>query len=660
MAESVRTTKHYAVLIGINYYTEKPLYGCVRDVERLEQYLQSKSTPIHIEKFIASTLTDSPSVLHEPPELWPTFENVTSCLQKIADLGQSGDWVYIQYSGHGTRIEGSSEYSNTDTGDLALNLLDGNDIANLRYLRGLEFASFLHRMVEKGVKLTVVLDCCFSGSVLRRKQAEKNSARFLDYDCEVDAAHPSNLDPSFIIRHKQNSVFRDGSMLPNWLIHPVGYTILAACGPHEVAVELKFEDGTRNGALSYFLLRTLYQLGNGDRNNQSIYQHICAKFQASWPRQNPTFYGNKNLSFFGQLTSNMDPTSIPVFRTDVGLCLKAGQAHGISNGSRYTLHPFTLSRDDKNEGVNNVSVVATVSAVRGLTSDLDLEKMNNQPLPQHIGTGWTARPVTQFSIRKIPIRLPPDDADTMVFRDRCERSLDIHTDNAVGIPVLFNVSINGQNEFEIQNEYYERIMSLPTIPTYQVGAWDSLKCVLEHLTRFKQIQGLENEVPMPSFTSSFQVQVTSSFSDADADSLTGTVTVLDNGILQLTVQNNSEHCLYVHVYDMGPSWQVENLMRAEYLTLPPKNDSIGLSGRMSKKLLMTIPDSLKKLGLQECEDVVKVFITRHPTSFSSLELPKIPIPTKIASNRYRGAPEDNVLEDWAVYNFRVRTVATKI
>lgn len=679
MAKSLRAPKHYAVLIGINCYTEKPLYGCVRDVTRLEQYLRSKSTTIHIEKFLADTPTDpTPS---EPPELWPTFENVTSCLQRVTDLGQSGDWVYIHYSGHGTRIEGSSEYSNTDTGDLALNLLDGNDITKCRYLHGLEFAGFLHRMVEKGIVSTVLLDCCFSGSVLRREQDEGNTARFLNYDYKVDAAHPPNLDPSLLVRHKQSTVLRDGSMLPNWLIHPAGYSILAACGPHEVAVELKFEDGTRNGALSYFFLRTLYQLGNGDLSNLSIYRHLCAKFQAYWPRQNPTFYGNKYLSFFGLLKSNLDPMAIPVFSTKTGqLCLRAGQAHGVSRGRRYTLHPFTASKDDKNDGVNDVSVVATVSAVRGLTSDLDIERVNNQPHPKQVGTGWTARPVTQFSIRNIPIRLLPDvsNSNTIVNRDAGESSLDIHMDNATDVPILFSVSVNDRNEYEIQNESCERIMSLPTIPINDVGACDNLKCMLEHLTRFKQIQGLENEVPMPSFSSSFQIQVTSSFSDADG--LTEAITVVDNGILLLKVQNNSEHCLYVHVYDMGPSWQVENLMKAEYLSLPPKNEPNGLSGRISKKLSMTIPDSLKKLGLRECEDIIKVFITRQPSSFSSLELARIPniytqtmrgahskgmakLPTsfnKLTSSKYRGVPEDNVSEDWAVYNFRVRTVTGDI
>lgn len=676
----IRTSQYYAVLIGINSYKQKPLYGCVKDVETLEQYLLSKSPLIYIDKFVANTPTGpqlSSSVLSEPLVRWPTYENITSCLQKLADVVQSGDWVHIHYSGHGTRIEGSSVYSNTDTGDLALALLDENGGTETHYLHGIEFAGLLHKLSEKGVKLNVVLDCCFSSSVLRREQPESNNVRYLKYAREIDAAHKPTLDPNFVI-HYQQSLLRDGSMLPNWLIRPVSYTILTACGPHEVAVELEFEDDTRRGALSFFLLRTLYQLGNGDRNNRSIYRHVCARFHAAWPRQNPGFYGNTELSFFGQLKSDIDPIAVPVFRTGTGqLCIKAGQAHGVSQGCRYKLHPFVSPRDVENDAAKCPSVEAIVSVVRGVTSEL--KGLDDEPLPQCVNIGWTAKPLSQISIRKIPIKISPgvSNANTMVNTNVSERSLDLHTDNAVDVPVLFNVAITDQNEFEIQNEFYERIMSLPKIPRYQTGSWDTLKRFLEHLTRFKQIEGLQNEVQMPLFTDSFRIQLTSS-SSSDADTLARALTVPDNGLLRLTVENNSEHCSYIHVYDMGPSWQVQNLMSAEYFTLPPRKVPEGFTGKWSKKLRMTIPESLKKLGLPECEDIFKVFITRQPTSFSALELAKLPnehaetmrgspsselneLPTfftQLALNKYRvPAEEEQILEDWAVYNFRVRVVA---
>jgi hypothetical protein len=674
MANTSRVPDHYAVLIGIDFYTEIPLHGCVRDVDAIVRYLQSKSTPVHIEKFVASTPTQPiSSVLSEPPELWPTFENVTSCFRRITSLGQPGDWIYIHYSGHGTRIEASSEYSNTSTGDLALDLLDGTNVNRIRYLRGLELAHLVDNMVKKGLRVTVVLDCCFSGSVLRGKYAEV--VRSLKYDHIVDATYPPNVNQSLNYQHVPT--FRDASMLPSWLIHPDGYTILTACGPHEVAEELMFESGDRRGALSYFLLSTLSQLRNEDTTHKHIYHHLCAKFHAYWPRQNPMFYGNKDLSFFGQLRSDLDLNFIPVIRTDEGrLYFTAGQAHGIIKDHRYTLHPFKAPKDVMDQGMGE-AVIARVAIVRGLTSDLVGE--DNTALPECVDTGWIARPLTRFSAQRVPIRLMSNvgNSDLILQADQYTRSLDFHTDDAIGIPVLFNITVNDRNEFEIQNESYERIMSLPTISVNQEGAWDKIKSIMEHLAKFKQIEAIENQNPTPSLDNSFYIQVNAS--SRDAYNSKGVLEVKDNDPLELVVRNDGASCLYVHIYAMGPCWQVENLLSADYLTLPPKDELNGYSGSLSKKLLMTVPDSLKEIGQQECEDIIKIFITRQRTSFSVLELGKIPtspgtlrgtvsenltqllmLSPEIDTTHFRGGAGENTLEEWAAQNFRVRTVAQRI
>ena len=107
-------------------------------------------------------------------------------------------------------------------------------------------------MVDKGLKVTLILDCCFSGSVYRR---DDPGIRFLPYDPDIDLKFRSDVVNS-ADNGTGGSVSRDVSMLPNWLINPNGYAILAVCGPQEVARERKF-DGQICGMLSYFLLATL-------------------------------------------------------------------------------------------------------------------------------------------------------------------------------------------------------------------------------------------------------------------------------------------------------------------------------------------------------------------------------------------------------------------
>ena len=76
---------------------------------------------------------------------------MNSGVEKITPLAKPGDFVYIHYSGNGTRMKLSSEYSNKATGDLALDLLEGTNGNHIHYLRGLELAYLLKSMVTKGL-----------------------------------------------------------------------------------------------------------------------------------------------------------------------------------------------------------------------------------------------------------------------------------------------------------------------------------------------------------------------------------------------------------------------------------------------------------------------------------------------------------------------------
>lgn len=175
---------HYALLIGIDAYPEKPLKGCVRDVHRIKTQLESIAEPriVHIRTLTASlTNAELPSQTMAEPESLPTRRSVIDALDWIIAGAKEGDFVYIHYSGHGTACRLPidllvfSKFSNRTTGDLGLNLLPGNG-SNIKYLWGSELATSLSIMVEKKSIVTVVLDCCFSGSVMRNDDSVRYRA----------------------------------------------------------------------------------------------------------------------------------------------------------------------------------------------------------------------------------------------------------------------------------------------------------------------------------------------------------------------------------------------------------------------------------------------------------------------------------------------------
>ena len=203
--------------------------------------------------------------LLEESKQWPTRENVISRLEAIIASANPGDFVYVHFSGHGTQLpplsgEGQKHRS---TRGLALVLIGGPDGKSIRYFHGLELAYYLKKMVSKGLKVNMVLDCCFSGSVPR---GEQDASRFLPYDSTVDKVATTSpgaiLDESYA---EPDS--RDGSLLPNWMVNPDGYTILTACGPHETAMEVKLANQQHAGALSQY--PTTYTLESGQCRRQN-------------------------------------------------------------------------------------------------------------------------------------------------------------------------------------------------------------------------------------------------------------------------------------------------------------------------------------------------------------------------------------------------------
>jgi hypothetical protein len=668
MSEVDTVTNHWAVLIGISFYVEDSLKGCVRDVKKIKEYLEARSTPVNIVTFTASAPED-PNSHHpaETPDSWPTFENVTSSLARITTEAKSGDLVYIHYSGHGTQTPStSSEYSDKDTGDLALVLFD--DILGSRYLKGLDLAYLLNEMVKKGLLVTLVLDCCFSGSVVRHGDPKDAGIRAVNYDYAVDAAYPQKLRTS--PDHQVGSPQRDAHMLPKWLVDPDGYTILTACGPHEKAHELEFEGGERNGALSYFLVRALTSLRESDVEitHQSLYQHLRIKFHAYWPRQNPMRYGNKNFSFFGKLISEPKMFSISVFRTleNDRLCLEAGDAHGVCKDDEYAIYPLDLSED-----ISNIAkydpVKVRVDTVRGLTSDL--VGIEPTSITSQIKTGWKARPLTSLSPRKILVRLMAHVGNQAqwIAAAKQRRFLHLSTEDVGGQPCLFNVKCNEGNEYEILDESDQKIISLPTIPLDREGALDRVVEILEHLAAFKYFEGIENRISKAPFEHSFTIHL----SDAIGHDLeaAGFLNVNEDDVLSLTVKNLSDKPLYLAIFDLGPSWQIDNLLcqlgGCGFEVVPPKNERY--SGKKEIKWTMVVPESFRSQGQYECEDIIKVFVTSRPISFAPLLLPKIMGESvrgdynqlsKFLSGLatpFRGE-DDTPDEEWATRNFLIRTV----
>lgn len=144
-----------ALLIGINYIgTPYQLYGCINDTNNIKNLLQ--------QKFLFNNF----NVLTEQTNKKPTKINIVDSLTNLLVNSNKGDSLFFLYSGHGTC-----------TIDLNADELDGQDemIVPLDFTDVKSFISddqlnqIIKTYLKEGVKLFMMFDSCFSGTVVDLK-----------------------------------------------------------------------------------------------------------------------------------------------------------------------------------------------------------------------------------------------------------------------------------------------------------------------------------------------------------------------------------------------------------------------------------------------------------------------------------------------------------
>ncbi|KAF4983465.1 hypothetical protein FZEAL_1194 [Fusarium zealandicum] len=636
---------HYAILVGINAYPDKPLKGCVRDIENVRSLLQQHKPPVQIKVFTATSNPNGEDLGPiEDTKSLPTHSNVTAALEHITFNAQRGDRVYIHYSGHGTQVERKSAFSNTSTRDLALPLLHGDRGGGTRCLGGHQLGMKLNAMVNKGLVVTLVLDCCFAASVYRQ---DRLNVRFLPPSPEYGLDFTDDGDKTIESAEETSSAYRDVSMTPSWLIDPKGYAVLSGCDSHEEATEVILK-GESYGALSHHLYLTLGDNGL-NRRHKDIHRRLCVKFRESALNQSPKLYGNKDQCFFGQPEIESTVETISLVRDGQNLLLQAGRAHGISDGDELILYPSTLSNRDP--GLPTNIIAATVDSAQPLTSTLVLGGTPNSSTL----INWVAELRTRSCLRGFPVSL----SENLHRTDEWLKTLDMRSlmtrGPAEDQPFAFHVGLVDK-EYTILNGSGQQVMNLPPMPQDLVGS-DDVSAVIEHLTRYQLVKSLRNDSPADDFQNSFDINIVNPAGDYFAPGCVIEVEQNDSKkpMFELQVRNRGHKFLYVFVYDMGPFWQIEDIFCGGYESLSPPNSSKGFSGVYKKKMRTTVPQQMREKGSQQCDDILKVFITSQPTSFDLLDLPKIGHPSQKQSGDRSSRLGGDGPEDWVAVNFPIRT-----
>eukprot|EP00927_Polykrikos_kofoidii_P071218 TRINITY_DN67518_c0_g1_i1.p1 TRINITY_DN67518_c0_g1~~TRINITY_DN67518_c0_g1_i1.p1 ORF type:complete len:563 (-),score=74.67 TRINITY_DN67518_c0_g1_i1:43-1623(-) len=152
----VMTGRKKALLIGCNYPgSSAELGGCINDVGSWHEILTSV---YNFNERDVTVFTDDQT----DPSKRPTLANIRMGLRWLVAGAVPGDVLFWQFSGHGSQ---QASKSNNESDGLD-EVLCPTDYDSAGMLVDDEIFDLVVRPLESGVKLTIILDCCHSGTAV--------------------------------------------------------------------------------------------------------------------------------------------------------------------------------------------------------------------------------------------------------------------------------------------------------------------------------------------------------------------------------------------------------------------------------------------------------------------------------------------------------------
>ncbi|KZP16315.1 hypothetical protein FIBSPDRAFT_895063 [Athelia psychrophila] len=308
----------YALIIGINKYDDiTNLSGCVSDADSVEEFLKND---LQVPKKHIISLRDEQA-------------SRSAIIRAFGDLADDvrikrDDPIFIFFAGHGSELAAPSGWA-VGGGDSKIQALvpqdyNSSDLNKLVHaIPDRTVGALINKISrEKGNNITVIFDCCHSGSSTR------GDIDSMERTVELENNTPADLD-----QHAWcESADHGEALAPGTLYTGLeSHVLIAACGAKEVATEY----GTpKRGRFTKAFIQLLRQEGV----DKLRYSDVLNRLE-SIPNQNPQCEGkHSDRVFFDAKSPPARRVVYPVQMEHGEYRMEAGSAHGISAGAEFAVY----------------------------------------------------------------------------------------------------------------------------------------------------------------------------------------------------------------------------------------------------------------------------------------------------------------------------------
>jgi hypothetical protein len=620
MSSAPEDRQKWALLIGINEYPKfaprGQLTGCINDVEVMRQVLTNSFnfSEDHVE-----VLTDSQA----------SQEGIRAAMRALVQRVGADDIVVVHYSGHGsqmTDIEGDEPDGRDET---IVPWDSGRAPHENRDIKDDEIYLWLKDLTAKTTNVTLIFDCCHSGTVVRDPFG--GEARWVPPDLRP----PSELPPSPIPMAARGLLDGGRDIGPSgWLPMGERYVLFSGCSRDERSFEVE-ESGTRHGALTFFLSQELLKTGSGT-TYRDVFEAVAPRVSSRFPDQHPQLEGARDLEVFG--VQRIEPmTFVPVIqRSGDRVVLGGGAACGLTEGSQWAIHPAgTKAVAPEAEPLG----VVALTAVRAVTSEARLLR---EVLPDSVQAGMRAVEESHALDTRMAVEVVTRSggADVEALSDGIGRSrLLVQTapgehakariyllaprtrvDEEDPVPQLGPL---GEETWAVVGEDGQLLM-----PARRRGEPQVVRRLVENLektVRYRTALDLKNDLSPIAGKVQVDLFRKTAMGLQPAETGPGGLPVFREGdYVALKIFNGHDRPLFLYVLDFGLTGRVQLVyppLGAEDCLLPGVNLELGT--QPGREIEVYIPDEFPFLATGPGEDVegletIKVLFTTHPADLQPL------------------------------------------
>lgn len=317
--------RRHALLVGINDYSASDLRGAAESPKSARSEWPSLSGAVNDVNAVREVLETSFG-FERDDILMLTDQSATrvAILKAIEThlVGslREGDLAVFYYSGHGSQVRNSKS---KERDQLDESIVPADAPLGVPDIRDKELRQAFNRLLDKGVRVAIVLDSCFSGSGVKFPSA--TSPRRVKPDLR-DVADGSDYGP----RPEER-----------------GALVLSAAQDDEFAWEttVETEDGIADfGAFTWALLRSLRSAAERE-SAERVFLRARAWLRAAKRFQEPVLAGIPKVRrnpLFGDRVDRRDGKAVVVAErvaADGTVLLRGGWVNGLGNGSKLVKMP---------------------------------------------------------------------------------------------------------------------------------------------------------------------------------------------------------------------------------------------------------------------------------------------------------------------------------